>query len=217
MRPKRKVILTENRLAEAAINSTISDLYDELTTLSNLISSLTSRLSQVTTELTTLITAVDQKTFKLSELWSATNLRKVLSCDIDANLNLLLGGSHGASLNLKYATNEMVLSLVGAATTWTAAIPDGSLVLGVSTIITRTITGALVTGYTIGDGVDADRWGAITGLAIGVKSGNANWVIGTIDMAIVATDLVITAVGATPTAGSIRVGLFYADLISLIN
>ncbi len=51
------------------------------------------------------------------------------------------------------------------------------------------------TGYNVGDGTDADRWGAITGTTAGTASDNRDWTATTVQCFTAANDVVLTAVG----------------------
>lgn len=114
----------------------------------------------------------------------------------------------GGTLNIKSAT--ALLSNVSSGATATNLIPDGAVLMGLSTRVTGTITGSGVTGYTVGDGSDVDRWGAITGTAIATTSSNADWTT-TVNTVITTTSVVITATGGVFTAGAIRIVAWYFD------
>lgn len=84
----------------------------------------------------------------------------------------------------------------GATVTATNLIPDGAVVVGVTTKVTTSLgTSNGTTGYTVGDGTDADRWGAITGTAAGTSSDNRDWTAGTVECFTANTSVVITATG----------------------
>lgn len=102
-------------------------------------------------------------------------------------------------------------SVSGATVTATGIIPDGAVVVGVTTKVTVSLgTGGGTTGYNVGDGSDADRWGAITGTAAGTSSDNTNWTAGTIQAFTSASDIVITAVGGNFNGtGTIYVSVQY--------
>jgi len=120
----------------------------------------------------------------------------------------------GASANIKVATE--LLSDVSSTATTTGLLPAGCILLGLSTYVTDTITGASVTGYTVGDGTDADRWGDITGTAIGTDSTIADWTaVGIVITS--ATDVTITATGGTFTAGAIRIVAHYIDATAITS
>jgi len=98
---------------------------------------------------------------------------------------------------LAIKTARATLSNVsGASVTATGLIPDGAVLVGLTSKVT-TALGATngTTGYTIGDGSDVDRWGAVTGIALGTSSDNTNWTSGTIQAFTAAQDVVVTATG----------------------
>lgn len=66
---------------------------------------------------------------------------------------------------------EAVTAASGASVTTTISIPKFTHLIGVTTRVTTAIgTGNGTTGYQVGDGTDADLWGAITGTAQGTTS-----------------------------------------------
>jgi hypothetical protein len=121
-------------------------------------------------------------------------------------------GTFTSSTNFQRMTvksvKQTLSALSGASATTTGTfIPDGAVVVGVTTRVGTTLTGA--TGYTIGDGTDADRWGDITGTAIGTTSDNANWTAGTIECFTAGGNVTLTANGSNFTAGAIEICVFY--------
>ena len=67
-----------------------------------------------------------------------------------------------------------------------------------------------MTGYAVGDGSDPNRWGDITGTAIGTTSDNSDWTAtGLVFTA--ASDVVLTAAGGAFTAGAVRIVVHYID------
>lgn len=76
-----------------------------------------------------------------------------------------------------YATAVQSLTTTGASvSTTTLIIPKYSQLIGVTTrVMTALGTTNGTTGYLIGDGTDADLWGAMTGTAIGTSSDAANY------------------------------------------
>jgi len=98
-------------------------------------------------------------------------------------------------------------ALTGASATAAALIPDGAVVVGVTARVTTEITGS--TGFLIGTAGDTDRWGDITGTAVGTTSDNTNWTAGTIECFTAATDVVITEKTANFTAGAIEIAIHY--------
>ena len=123
-----------------------------------------------------------------------------------------LHGAYSSSTNYQRMTvksvKQTLSALSGASATTTGTfIPDGAVVVGVTTRVTTLLTGA--SGYTIGDGTDADRWGDITGTAIGTTSDNRDWTAGTIECFTAGGNITLTAKTANFTAGAIEVCAFY--------
>ena len=84
----------------------------------------------------------------------------------------------------------------GASVTATALIPAGAVVMGVTSKVTTALgTANGTTGYQVGTAADPDRWGAITGTALGTTSDNRNWTAGTIECFPTATNVIVTATG----------------------
>jgi hypothetical protein len=106
------------------------------------------------------------------------------------------------------SVRQTLSALNGASATTTGTfIPDGAVVVGVTTRVSTLLAGA--TGYTIGDGTDADRWGDITGTAVGTTSDNRDWTAGTIECFTAGGNITLTAVGSNFTAGAIEISVFY--------
>jgi hypothetical protein len=106
------------------------------------------------------------------------------------------------------SVRQTLSALSGASATTTGTfIPDGAVVVGVTTRVSTLLTGA--TGYTIGDGTDADRWGDITGTAVGTTSDNRDWTAGTIECFTAGGNITLTAKTANFTAGAIEISVFY--------
>lgn len=111
----------------------------------------------------------------------------------------------------KYATATLA-SVSGASVTATNVIPAGAKVVGVNTKVTVALgTGGGTTGYQVGDGTDADRWGTVTGTSTNTDTDGTNATAdpeGTWSAA--ARNVVITANGGNFNGtGSIRVDVFY--------
>lgn len=139
----------------------------------------------------------------------------------DIDVNLVPAGTgcarvvapNGVSANIKYAT-ATVAAAAGATVTATNLIPDGAFLLGVVTRITVTLgNGGGTTGYQIGDGSDADRWGAIAARTAGTTSSNADATAAFTGSFIAANSVVLTAVGGNfDGTGTFRVTVMYIDL-----
>jgi hypothetical protein len=110
---------------------------------------------------------------------------------------------------LTIKTKAVTLSgLTGASVaTTTGLIPDGAVLVGLTTRVSTAITGA--TGYDIGDGSDADRWGANVAIALNTSSDNTNWTAGTIECFTAAQEVTLTAVGSNFTGGDVVIVAHY--------
>ena len=129
-----------------------------------------------------------------------------------AQSNLAITGVTGASVIVKQATTTLS-NVSGASVTATNLIPANSELIGV---VTRTTAGLGTsngtTGYTIGDGSDADRWGAITGTIAGTTSKQSDATADPRGWFGSAQNVVITASGGNfDGTGDIRVIALYLD------
>ena len=123
-----------------------------------------------------------------------------------------LYGTYTSTTNYQRMTvksvKQTLSALSGASQTTTGTfIPDGAVVVGVTTRVATLLAGA--TGYTIGDGTDADRWGDITGTAVGTTSDNRDWTAGTIECFTAGGNITLTAKTSNFTAGAIEICVFY--------
>ena len=116
---------------------------------------------------------------------------------------------------------KQTLSNVSGATVATTGglIPAGAFLMGVTTRINTALgTGNSTTGYTVGDGSDADLWGSVTAIAAGTASKaapitsqssgyTANDACG---LYLAAQDVTLTATGGNfDGTGAIEVSAFY--------
>lgn len=99
------------------------------------------------------------------------------------------------------------VTLAGATSATGNIIPVGSFVIGVATTTTTTITGA--SGYQVGDGSDADRWGDITGTAVGTDSDNTDSTANPTGYFAAASAVTLTAKTSNFTGGVVQVTVFY--------
>jgi hypothetical protein len=99
----------------------------------------------------------------------------------------------------------------GASVTATSLIPDGAFLIGVTTKVTTAISGGGgTTGYQVGDGSDADRWGEATTITAGTSTDNTNATANPTGAFTAAQNVVITAVGGNFNGtGDIMVCAFY--------
>ena len=120
------------------------------------------------------------------------------------------GGTVGGAAGV-IKQKETTLTLAGANTTWAAAIPAGSILLGVTGRIQTAITGA--SGIQVGVTGDLTRFKNGDGTAVGTTFGPASqaatevspkWYFG-------ATAIVVTARTANFTGGTLRLVITYMD------
>ena len=121
-------------------------------------------------------------------------------------------GQYTSSTNyqrLTIKTKAVTLSALSGASVATTGgfIPDGAVLVGLTTRVSTAITGA--TGYDIGDGSDADRWGANLAIALNTSSDNTNWTAGTIQCFTAAQEVTLTAVGSNFTGGAVVIVAHY--------
>lgn len=122
-------------------------------------------------------------------------------------------GGNAQRVNLSQATTSLTTNSGLGTATATNLIPAGSLVVGVSTRVTTEISGAGgLTSLSIGDGSDADRWGAAIALAAGTTTTLANATITTAPIYAAATSVVLTANAGQFDAGVIRITVHYLSL-----
>jgi hypothetical protein len=108
-------------------------------------------------------------------------------------------------------TEETELTLTGASTSWVSAIPLGADVIGVTALVTDTITGSGVTGCEIGENADANHWGSLS-TVIGDKTEMQDFTDRTRYITTAVRDVIVTAIGGTFTGGKVRLSLFYTEL-----
>ena len=107
---------------------------------------------------------------------------------------------------------EAVTAASGASVTTTISIPKYSQLIGVTTRVTTDIGNSNgTTGYTVGDGSDADLWGDITGITAGTTSDAADFTAaGALGTATADRTITLTATGGNfDGTGVIEVCAFY--------
>lgn len=115
-----------------------------------------------------------------------------------------VSGARSTLMDIKAITTAVSVS--GATTGTGNVIPAGAEVVGVTTTTTTTITGA--SGYTVGDGADADRWGDITGTAVGTASSSTNYTADPRWWTAAARAITLTAKTSNFTGGVVQVTVF---------
>lgn len=120
-------------------------------------------------------------------------------------------GTGGPVLRTKQIT---LTGLSGASVNWASAIPAGALVLGVSGVVTTTITGS--TGFQVGIGSDLTRYVNTNTLTSGFAFSSANSTLTTPQFnGVSATTIVVTAKTSNFTGGALRLLLTYWDFPAL--
>jgi hypothetical protein len=93
--------------------------------------------------------------------------------------------------------------------TTSGLIPDGAILLAVTTRISTTLSGGGVTGYNVGDGTDADMYGVEASTAAGGTTDNSDWTADGSGVKLAAGEVTITWTGGSATAGVVRVTAHY--------
>lgn len=131
---------------------------------------------------------------------------------VNAQAYNIYGYSSGArALYEHIATVTTAVTLAGASTGTGNVIPAGATVVDVATTTTTTITGA--TGYQVGDGVTATRYGDITGTAVGTASGSTNYTADPRWWSSAARAITLTAKTSNFTGGVVQVTVFYLSAV----
>ena len=109
------------------------------------------------------------------------------------------------------SARQTLASVSGASVVATNLIPDGALLVGITTRVTVALgTGNGTTGYQIGDGSDTDRWGTVTGTAIGTTTDNRDFTVTTAQFFTADQSVTITANGGNFNGtGTIQITAFY--------
>jgi hypothetical protein len=119
---------------------------------------------------------------------------------------------NGAGLNVKTAS-QLLSAVSGATVTATNLIPAGAFLVGVSTRITTGLgTGGGTTGYQVGDGSDADRFGVAAATTAGTTTKNTDATADPTGWASAARSVVLTATGGNFNGtGAVRVSVAFID------
>lgn len=136
----------------------------------------------------------------------ALNTTMDLALQRNAASIMSVAGINGGRSLIGQATTTVNLS--GATSVATNLVPAKVQVIGVICKVTTTITGA--SGFQVGDGTDADRWGDITGTATSVTTTYADY---TADPRLAwsasAQSITLTAKTSNFTGGVLRVTVLY--------
>jgi polygalacturonase len=126
--------------------------------------------------------------------------------------------NHGAFPHFQVAQVNLATG-TGATATAAGFIPSGALLLGVSSYITTGLnTASGVTGFTIGDGSDVDRWGTVSTTTAGTKTNATSWTDGNIQVFPTGSDIVLTAAGGTfNSTGGVRLVIHYYTITDMTS
>lgn len=149
----------------------------------------------------------------------ATTLSSTLGVTGAATLSSTLGvtGNTTVTANIQKTVGQKTYKLVSASETLSALsgataattnlIPAGARLKGVSCEVTTLIEGA--TSFNIGDGTDADRFGAAIALAATTTTDDTDATADPSGWSATAQDVTLTAVGSNFTAGEVVVTALY--------
>ncbi len=125
--------------------------------------------------------------------------------------------SRGSQLRIKSSVLESAALSGGTSNIGTNAIGDGWFVLGVTVYVTTLITasggGA---SFSIGDGTDADHWGAGIVFTAGTVTTSADFTAAPGFFAS-AANIVLTVNTGAFTAGKVRAAIHYIDFTALLS
>lgn len=117
--------------------------------------------------------------------------------------SLAVGSPRGAVMS--FVQLEGAITGTGATISASNLIPAGTVVMGCVLNVTTAFTGSGLSSFTIGDGTDADRWGATIALAAGTKTTSANFTAAGPVNYTSATSVVLTGTGGSFATGAARV------------
>ncbi len=108
----------------------------------------------------------------------------------------------------------LLSAMSGASVTAATVIPAGALILGVTVRVNTTITGPAT--FSIGDGVDVDRWGTGIAVAAGTRTSGIDFTSTaiTVNNGAGNAPVVITSDGVPFTAGEVRVIVHYMSFFA---
>jgi hypothetical protein len=121
-------------------------------------------------------------------------------------------GSKGATTTTGSGAESTVTCSGGGSATLTAAslVPDGAMLLGITTRITTALTGS--TGFSVGDGSDADLFGVQAAATQGATTGNADATAQWGNPQLSAMSITLSFAGGSCTAGAIVINAHYTSI-----
>ncbi len=105
---------------------------------------------------------------------------------------------------------------LGVSATWVNAIPAGSLLMGVSEVITASITDPLVTGYTVGTAAAADLFVDTNDITKGDSFDIVNQLstLTSPEYYFAVTNIVVIPKGSGFTQGKLKLAIYYFELVA---
>jgi hypothetical protein len=120
-------------------------------------------------------------------------------------------GTLGAKTSSTGAQQELTCDGGGSATLVTVGlIPDGAILHGITTRITTALT--VSTGYSVGDGADADLYGVEATAAQGATTDNSDVTAHWANPQLAAGEVTITFAGGACTGGKVAVVAHYTTV-----
>jgi len=136
----------------------------------------------------------------------------ILREQIDISGSRILTGPNTQTTTDGFAT-VVVTTTAAATATATNLIPAGVVVLGVTCRNTSAIAGdGSFSGYSVGDGTDADRWGANVSPLINETTDLTDCTITSVPIYAAVTSIVLTQVGGSvfTAGGTVRITVHYS-------
>jgi hypothetical protein len=129
--------------------------------------------------------------------------------EVSGDFHLSLNSTRGDALQVK--SQQTTAAALSGASVNVPAIPAGSFVVGVSIRVDATVTGAA--GIDVGIAGDTQRYGTNIAVALGTTSDFTDFANDTpVSVFSAATDVVLTGVGGSFTAGDVTVFVHYMTL-----
>ena len=130
--------------------------------------------------------------------------------EVVGNLNMSLNSVRGDQLQFKSDPPITAAALSGASVN-VAAIPAGSMVMGVAVKVDLAVTGA--TGFDVGVAGDLQRYATNVSSSFGASTDFTDFAVGVTPQVFpAATNVVLTAVGGSFTGGDVTVFVHYLNL-----
>lgn len=129
--------------------------------------------------------------------------------DLEAT-SVVVSGGNGIETVISHVSTT--LDLVDDGDTAVDIIPSGALVLGVTVYVIEDITSDNSVSFTIGDGSDADRWGAGIDFSEGTYTDASEFTITSPVYYGAATSVVLTPDDDAFTGGLVRIAVHYITL-----